>query len=70
MKQKVSSGLDLISEGLAKRKGLLPMLGMLFVLINLALQFIPGAGWVAQSDLFLHLGVLLGLLGMLLAWAL
>lgn len=70
MKRKISGWLDVLSEGLARRKGLLPMLGILLVMLNLALQFFPGSGWVVESNLFLHLGVFLGLLGMLLAWAL
>ena len=68
--QKFNRGLDRLSDGLAKRKGLLPLLGILLVLVNLALQFIPGVGWLAQTNLLLHLGVVLGLLGVLLAWAL
>ena len=70
MKQKISHWIDLLSEGLSKRKGLLPMLGILMVILNFVLQFVPGAGWVAGSNLFLHVGIVFGLLGMLLAWAL
>lgn len=70
MKNRFNQWLDALSEGLAKRKGLLPMLGIGLVILNLALQLLPGASWVKESDLFLHLGVVFGLLGMLLAWAL
>ena len=70
MKHKISRWMDLLSEGLSKRKGLLPMLGIALVMLNFVLQFVPGAGWVAGSNLFLHVGIVLGLLGMLLAWAL
>ena len=62
--------LDRLSEYLAHRKGLLPMLGLLFVVINLVLQLFPGLGWLASSNLFLHLGVILAIVGMMLAWAL
>lgn len=62
--------LDQISEALAQRKGLLPLLGILLVLLNLLLQIFAGSGWLAQTNLLLHLGVVLGLLGVLLAWAL
>ena len=62
--------LDWISEFLAHRKGLLLIISILFVLINFIFQLIPGLGWLAQSNLFLHLGVILGLVGVLLAWAL
>ncbi len=60
--------LDRVSEFLAQRKGLLVMLGMALVVLNFALQFVPG--WVGATNLFLHLGVLTALLGILLAWAL
>jgi hypothetical protein len=65
-----SAFLDKVSDFLAHRKGLLPLLGLLLVVVNLVLQFIPAAGWWAESDLLLHLGVILALLGILLAWAL
>lgn len=70
MKNRFNRLLDALSEGLAKRKGLLPMLGILLIALNLVLQFIPGSGWLVESNLFLHLGVILGLFGILLAWAL
>ncbi len=60
--------LDQASEFFAERKGLLVMLGMGFVVLNFVLQFVPG--WVGETNLFLHLGLLTALLGILLAWAL
>ena len=62
--------LDRTSNYLAHRKGLLPMLGLLLILVNLGLQFAPGLGWVAQADLFLHLGLIVAIIGLMLAWAL
>jgi hypothetical protein len=61
--------LDKLSEFLSRRKGLLPLLGLLLVLANLALQFLP-SGWLAQSNLLLHLGAALAIIGFMLAWAL
>ncbi len=61
--------LDQLSTFIAARKGLLPMLGVLLVLLNFVVQFLP-LGWLATSDLLLHLGVVLAVLGFLLAWAL
>jgi len=46
------------------------MIGILLVVLNLVVQFIPGMNWMAESDLLLHLGVLIALVGMMLAWAL
>ena len=60
--------LDRLSEFLAHRKGLLVMLGMALVMLNFVFQFVPG--WLGESDVFLHLGVLVALFGVLLAWAL
>lgn len=70
MTQKLSQILDHISEYLARRKGLLPILGILLVIANAILQFLPGAGWLAGTNLLLHLGVILALVGFLFAWAL
>lgn len=70
MVRRFSRFLDRLSEFLAHRKGLLLMAGIFFVVINGVLQFVPGAGWLAQTNLLLHLGVILGLAGILLAWAL
>jgi hypothetical protein len=62
--------LDWISEFLAHRKGLLLLISILFIVINFVLQLIPGTGWLARSNLFLHLGVILGFIGIMVAWAL
>ena len=62
--------LDASSEFLAHRKGLLPGLGLLLVIVNVVLQFIPGGGVFAEANVLLHLGVILAILGFMLAWAL
>jgi hypothetical protein len=68
--QSLNSFLDKLSNFLAHRKGLLPLLGILLVIINGVLQFFPGLGWLSDSNLFLHLGVILAIFGLMLAWAL
>ena len=68
--ERFSQLLDQLSEYLAHRKGLLPILGLLLVVINLILQLFPDLGWLASSNLFLHIGVILAIVGMMLAWAL
>ena len=70
MLRRFSKFLDVLSEYLADRKGLIPLVGVLLVVVNLVLQFIPGAGVIADSDLLLHLGVITAVLGFMLAWAL
>lgn len=61
--------LDQLSEFLAGRKGLLPLIGIILVLTNLVLKFTI-TGWLVDTDLFLHLGIVIALLGFLLGWAL
>lgn len=70
MLQAFNQFLDHASDYLAARKGLLLVIAIVLVLINALLQFIPAAGWVAETNLLLHGGIILGLLGVLLAWAL
>jgi uncharacterized membrane protein SirB2 len=62
--------LDTVSEFLAQRKGLLPLIGVLLILINGFLQFLPGGGWLAETSILLHLGVILAIVGFMLARAL
>ena len=69
MIEKFSLFLDHASEFLAARKGLLPLIGIGLVILNLIFQIFP-AGWLTTSNLFLHLGVIVALAGILLAWAL
>jgi len=69
MLEKVSLFVDRASEFLAARKGLLPLVGIGLVILNFIFQVFP-VGWITSSNLFLHLGVILALVGILLAWAL
>ncbi|MFC1922864.1 hypothetical protein ACFLY4_06195 [Chloroflexota bacterium] len=62
--------LDATSEFLAHRKGLLPFLGILLITLNALLQFIPGTGFLVETNLLLHLGAIIAILGLMLAWAL
>jgi hypothetical protein len=62
--------LDDLSEYLAARKGFLPLLAVILIVFNLVLQFIPGNGFLKDSNFLLHLGVILAILGLLLARAL
>ncbi|KAA3647769.1 MAG: hypothetical protein DWQ07_01950 [Chloroflexi bacterium] len=68
--QLLSRFLDRLSEFFAARKGLLPIVGLLLIALNFVVQFLPMMGFVATSDLFLHLGIVIAILGFLLAWAL
>jgi hypothetical protein len=70
MRLRFNKFLDTTSEFLAHRKGLLPILGLTLVIANAVLQFLPMTGWWVESNLLLHLGVIVITLGFLLAWAL
>ena len=61
--------LDKISEYLAPRKGLLPLIGILLIIFNFFLQFLP-VGWLKDTNLFLHIGLIVAIFGLMLARAL
>ena len=70
MGKRINHLLDSLAEILAQRKGLLIIISILLIVTNYLLQFAPGLGWIAQTNLFLHLGVIIGLIGVMIAWAL
>jgi hypothetical protein len=61
---------DRLSEFLAHRKGLLPLIGLLLISVNLILQFVLPPGWLVSTNLLLHLGLIIAILGLMIAWAL
>jgi hypothetical protein len=68
--------MDQLSHLLAHNKGLLVFLGVGLAALNLILSLVlepDGAGfgaWLVRTDLFLHLAVIVGLLGILIGDAL
>ncbi len=66
----MSKMLDWLSEYLSHRKGLLPLLGIVLIVINLILQFLLPPGWLVSSNLFLHIGLIIAIFGLMLAWVL
>ncbi len=66
----MSKLLDQLSEYLAHRKGLLPMIGIVLILVNLILQFVLEPFWLTTSNLLLHIGLIIAIIGLMLAWAL
>ncbi len=69
MFQLMNRTLDRVSEYLAPRKGLLPLIGIALIIINFIVQFLP-VGWLGSSNLFLHLGLVIAIFGLVLARAL
>ena len=66
----MSKLLDRMSEYLAHRKGLLPIIGLFLILVNLLIQFIFSGSFLATTNLFLHIGLIVAILGLMLSWAL
>lgn len=62
--------LDKSADFMAERPGFLPLLAVGFILINFLLQIVPGSGWIVESNLFLHFGLVIGIIGLLIIRAL
>ena len=60
--------LNKISAFISRYRGLPILVAVACVILNFVLQFMP-LGWLSTSNLFLHIGVVLGLMGVLLAEA-
>ena len=69
MSQWMNKMLDKVSEYLASRKGLLPLTGIMLIICNFVFQFFP-VGWLKDTNLFLHFGLVISILGLMLAWVL
>jgi hypothetical protein len=66
-----SKFLDRASEYLSTRKGFLPLIGIGLIILNFLLASILPQDWfIVRTNLFLHLGLIIALLGQMLAWAL
>ena len=66
----MSKLLDLLSEFLAHRKGLLPILGLFLIISNFFLQFLAPGNLITTSNFLLHIGLIIAIFGLMLAWAL
>jgi hypothetical protein len=66
----MSKFLDHMSEYLARRKGLLPIIGLALIFLNLLIQFIFPGSFLATTNLFLHIGLMVSIFGLMLSWAL
>lgn len=69
MIKSLSEMVDKLSDFLANRKGLIPLISILFIVLNFILRLV-GYGWFAETDFFLHAGIILAIFGFMLAWAL
>lgn len=65
--------LNKASEFLAQRKGLPVIIGVVLIILNLFFNLLPAwpvIGWLAQTNLLLHFGCVIGLVGILIGDAL
>ena len=58
-----------LADFLERVKGLPILIGILLVILNFIVQYISSLSFLGESNLLLHLGVVVGLLGVLLAEA-
>jgi len=65
-----SQSLDRTSNFLAARKGLLPLCGIGMILLNFLLVSLLPDWFISRTNLLLHLGLIVALIGQMLAWAL
>jgi hypothetical protein len=66
----LSKLLDDLSESLAHRKGLVPLIGVGLVVASMLIGLILPDSYLARSGVFLHLGVIVAVLGLMLGQAL
>ena len=62
-----------LSEFLARAPGVPVLIAVGLVIVNFMLQLLPAwpvVGWLARTDLLLHIGLVLGFVGILLGDAL
>jgi hypothetical protein len=70
---RITKTLRLAAEFLAHRKGLPVLVGVGLVLLNVVVRLLPSGSaveWLVKTDLLLHIGIIIGLLGVLLGDAL
>lgn len=56
-----------INAFLVGKPGVLPLLGLGLIVLNFLLQLFPGPeAWIVRSNLFLHVGLVISIIGLLL----
>ena len=63
----INEQVERINGFLVRKPGALPLAGIGLILLNFILQVFPGPDvWIVRSHLFLHLGLVVSLVGLLL----
>lgn len=67
MNEWINELVERINGFLVRKPGALPLAGVGLIVVNFVLQVFPGPeAWIARSNLFLHLGLIMSLVGLLL----
>lgn len=67
MNERINDLVERINGFLMRKPGALPLVGVGLIVVNFVLQVLPGSdAWIARSNLFLHLGLIMSLVGLLL----
>lgn len=67
MDKRINELIERINEFLVRKPGVLPLVGIGLIVLNFLLQLFPGPeAWIVRSNLFLHAGLVVSLVGLLL----
>lgn len=71
MSDRINRFLERAADALAKRPGVPVFVAVGLIVVNFILQLVPGSGyWIVDSNVLLHLGLIIGFIGLLLIRAL
>ncbi len=62
--------IDRVASYIAEHRGMPVLIGVLLVIVNFVVILISPGTWLADTNLLLHVGVVVGLVGILLGDAL
>lgn len=67
MDEWINEQVERINAFLVRRPGALPLVGLGLIILNFLLQLFPGPeAWIVRTNLFLHLGLVVSIVGLLL----
>jgi len=67
MDDRINDLVERINGFLVRKPGVLPLIGVGLIVVNFVLQLFPGPeAWIVRSNLFLHVGLIASLIGLLL----
>ena len=67
MHDRINRFLERAADALAKRPGSLVFIAIGLALVNFLLQIFPGSDyWIVDSNFLLHIGIVVGFIGILL----